>query len=144
MFIPREQLENENFPIAFKLTIRIIPEKPANEKSCLEHLPDFRQRKLIKKTITESLCDLGIQLQVLQVSKKKIELVVEAKVEIEKIVGSITLLVIEVLRESGNFSEKINPWQPQKKIESLWTRQSVRKAINEIEGETEKGLEIGA
>lgn len=143
MFIPDDQLEREVFPLAYQLTIYLVSNWTDGKES-LEKYPAQQERRAIKEIVSQQIQRFGNNLQALRVARKKIEIIIDAPAETEKIINSVTLSIIEILRCSKKYSEKINLWEPQKKIESIWTSQSLLNAIQNVNHEKELALKMRA
>lgn len=135
VYIPNEQFEKEDFPLAVQLTIHLRSNKSA-EKYSLEALPDKAQIELIATAVSEMLNFFKNKLLILKIRKNKIEMIVESPANVEKIANGATLCVIEILRRSRRFSEKINLWQPQVEIQNIWTESRLANAVKKIKTQT--------
>lgn len=140
MLIRDDQFDAEDFPLAYQLTISLICGNSSSVKSSLENCPDKKQRKLIAEMISETVKMLEGNLLALKVSKKKIELITDASINVEKIFNMTTLGIIEILKSSSQYSELINLWEPEKNIKNLSNTKELEKAIRSVEGEKELAL----
>lgn len=144
MFIPNEQLEREPTPLAYRITIRLVSNRLATERNSLENLPDRAQRKSIEKTIHDKIGFSGHNLLALNVCKRRLELIIEAPAETKKIINCLTICIIEILKKTGSFSDKINLWQPETKTQHLQTFREIETAIKSIKNERELALRTKA
>lgn len=140
MIIPDEQFDAEVFPLAYQLTICLICGNLPSPKYSLENCPDKIQRKLIAEMVSETVQMLGGNLQAFRVGKKKIELIIDAPINVEKIFNLTTLGIIEILRKSNQFSNRINLWEPEKQIKSIANLYELEKKIRSVSGEKEIAL----
>lgn len=141
MLIRDDQLDAEDFPLAYQLTICFMCGNSPSIKNSLENCPNKNQRKLIAEMIAETVKMLGGNLSVLRVRKKKIKLIIDSSVNVEKLFNLTTLGIIEILKKSNRFSEQINLWEPEKNIKNLMNDNELEKAVQIIKGEKEIALE---
>ncbi|MCD9188452.1 MAG: hypothetical protein LUM44_18690 [Pyrinomonadaceae bacterium] len=140
MLIRSDQLDAEDFPLAYQLTICFMCRDSPTVKNSLENCPDKNQRKLIAEMISEAVKVLEGNLLILRVRKKKIKLIIDASVSVEKLFNLTTLSIIEILKKSHRFSEQINLWEPEKDIKNLMSCHEIEKAVRNIKGEKEIAL----
>lgn len=143
MLIRDDQLDAEDFPLAYQLTICFMCINSPAIKNSLENCPDKYQRKLIAEMISDTVKMLEGNLLILRVRKKKIKLIIEASVSVEKLFNLTTIGIIEILKKSNRFSEQINLWEPEKKIKNLMNSTELEKALQTVKGEKELALGKG-
>jgi len=143
MLIRDDQLDAEDFPLAYQLTICFMCSKSSAIKNSLENCPDKTQRKLIAEMISDTVKMLEGNLLILRVRKKKIKLIIDASVSVEKLFNLTTIGIIEILKKSNRFSDQINLWEPEKEIKNLMNSTELEKAIQTVKGEKELALGKG-
>ncbi|HQU84628.1 MAG TPA: hypothetical protein PKY59_15935, partial [Pyrinomonadaceae bacterium] len=79
-------------------------------------------------------------LLALNLCKRRLELIIEAPAETKKIISRLTICIIEILKKSDRFSEKINLWQPETKVHNICTQQNLQNAVRSIKNEKELAL----